>query len=412
MSRTLRLAPLLLLATLIAAACGGSGGGGSAGSPSKRASPRAGDPPAVTLHKVGQFVRPVLALAVPGTDLVAVVEQGGKVIVVPKMTCVARDNCPKAIAKAGTVVVDLSSQVSTGNEQGLLGMAFHPNWPTDPRIFLDYTDRTGATHVEAWTMTGPTTRAKHRQTLLEIPQPFANHNGGNVLFGPSGLMYIGMGDGGDAGDPGDRAQSPQELLGKLLRIDVDGGAGRGYAIPKGNVEEGAPEVWAVGLRNPWRFSFDAKTGDLWIGDVGQNKFEEIDAITSDVVEHGPTPNFEWRRKEGFAGFDSSGRTGPGHMTDPVLDYGRRDGCSVTGGVVYRGTQLPKLDGWYVFADFCSNRLRLLDASGVPGSTKRLGDRDWVETKGVAQVSSLTSVQRGDVLVTTVTGGIYQLVGAA
>ncbi|MBC7460335.1 MAG: PQQ-dependent sugar dehydrogenase, partial [Thermoleophilia bacterium] len=180
----------------------------------------------------------------------------------------------------------------------------------------------------------------------------------------------------------------------------------------GQLKGGAPGVWALGLRNPWRYSFDSKTGDLWIGDVGQDSFEEVDAIPAKQLEHGPNPNFGWRLREGFAKFDDSGVTGPGTRTEPVLDYGHKDGCSVTGGIVYRGTQLPKLDGFYVFADFCSDQLRFLAADGVPGSKQSRGSLTYSEQKGVPQVNSFGRIKGDELLVTTTQGGVYQLVGAS
>ncbi|MCW2950427.1 MAG: hypothetical protein JWN41_1440 [Thermoleophilia bacterium] len=414
----------LTMAGLVLAACGKEGGGDArdrAGSKATRpssstpaqpskATPDSSATPKVALRRVGRFDRPVLAIEVPGTDLVAVVEQSGRILTASHMTCARPSACPAEPVHTGSTVLDLRGTLATGNEQGLLGLAFHPDWPTDPRIFVDFTDRKGTTHIEAWTWAGTAKRAQKQQTLIEIVQPYANHNGGNLRFGPDDLLYIGMGDGGDAGDPGDRAQTAGELLGKLLRIDVDRGGGRGYAIPKGNLPGGSPEVWALGLRNPWRFSFDAKTGDLWIGDVGQNKYEEIDVIpTAKVVQNASNPNFGWRRTEGFSDYDSSGATGPGTMTQPVLDYSHDHGCSISGGVVYRGSQLPRLDGWYLFADFCSDELRLLNADGVPGVEQRRGSLTYHAVKGAAQINSFSEVQHGEVLATATDGNVYQVV---
>jgi glucose/arabinose dehydrogenase len=416
LARLRSLAPVLVvLVAVLVAGCGddaskddsGDGSSGSAAS-----SGASGSAPRIALRQVGAFTKPVVARPVPGTDLVAVVEQGGRVLVVTGMSCGSADACPQEPVDRGSVAIDIRDQVSSGNEQGLLGLAFHPDWPDDPRIFIDYTDRDGDTHVEAWDLRTPTARATRSNELLRIDQPFENHNGGDLEFGPDGLLYVGTGDGGSAGDPADRAQEADELLGKILRIDVDGGGERGYAIPDGNVEHGAPEVWAVGLRNPWRFSFDAKTGDLWIGDVGQDTWEEVDALPRTLLApDAGTPNLGWRRREGFAAFDETGRTGPGERVEPALSYGRDEGCSVTGGVVYRGELVPDLDGWYVFADFCKEDLRLVDADGVPGGSHRRGELEWTSRAGVAQVSSFAQVQRGELLVLSLGGGIYQVVPA-
>ncbi|MCW2920978.1 MAG: glucose/sorbosone dehydrogenase-like protein [Thermoleophilia bacterium] len=409
-SRHFRRVVFLVLAAVATSACGsdsdepGSKGGASTTRP-------AGDTPKLQLVEVGRFEAPVHVLPVPGTDLMAVVEKGGRVRVAAGMQCVDVGRCPKSPIKTGDVVVDLSDEVSDGSEQGLLGMVFHPNWPDDPRIFLDYTDTAGDTHVEAWELSSPTARATRSKELLQIQQPYENHNGGHLAFGPDGLLYVGMGDGGSGGDPEDRAQKADELLGKLLRLDVDGGGERGFAIPEGNVRDGAPEAWAIGLRNPWRFSFDSKTGDLWIGDVGQDSFEEIDALTRAQLDGGTTPNFGWRRREGYASFDDSGTAGPGDRIDPVLAYGRTEGCSVTGGIVYRGSLVPRLRGWYVFTDFCADDLRLVDAAGVPGSQPRRGVVTWVSAPGAAQVASIAAGHGGELFVVSLDGAIRQVLPA-
>jgi len=408
--RAARALVVLLLASTCAA-CGGdpsegdgratSGAGGSASSRST--------PPPLKLVEVGRFDMPVHVLPVPGTDLVAVVQQGGRVVVASGMVCGTADSCPKRPVTRGTVVLDVSGDAAVGGEQGLLGMAFHPDWPEDPRIFIDYTDERGATRVEAWTLDSPLRRARRERVLLEIPQPFENHNGGHLEFGPDGLLYVATGDGGSAGDPGDRAQKPQELLGKLLRIDVDGGGERGFAIPPGNVDPTSP-VWAVGLRNPWRFSFDADQGDLWIGDVGQNTWEEVDAVPRAALD-GHGPNFGWRRREGFSNFDATGTTGPTPLVDPVLAYGRDDGCSVTGGVVYRGRIVPKLDGWYLFADYCADDLRLVRADGQPGAKRSQGDVEWRSVPGAKGIVSFGQVRHDEVLVVSLDGSIRQVLPA-
>jgi len=414
--------PIILFALVVASGCGGGGesGGGSSsangGAPTTKmdgggvdGASANGAPPKLALREVGRFDQPVHVVAVPGTDQMAVVEKGGRVLVVSGMVCSARDKCPSTPVTQGVTVLDIRSSVSGSSEQGLLGFAFHPKWPDDPRIFIDYTDADGATHIEAWSLTSATGTATRERELLRIEQPYENHNGGHVAFGPDGLLYIAMGDGGSAGDPEDRAQSDDERLGKLLRLDIDGGGERGYAIPKGNHAGGAPEIWALGLRNPWRFSFDRTLGDLWIGDVGQDSFEEIDAVTKASLGAAETPNFEWRQREGFGSFDDAGSIGPGTRTPPVLDYPRKDGCSVTGGVVYRGEDIPALDGWYVFADFCASDLRLLRADGVPGSSRTRGELAWKTAKGVEQPASFGETQRGEILLVSLGGGIDQIV---
>lgn len=408
---TSRLAPiraaLITLGALFVAACGGD----EPAKPGAASTPKAAGAPALRLVDVGRFNAPVHVLAVPGTDLMAVIEKTGRVLVVSDMACAGADRCPERVAVTGDVVVDITSKVSDGSEQGLLGMAFHPTWPEDPRIFLNYTDTEGDTRIEAWTLASPTARAVRQRELLRIEQPYDNHNGGHLAFGPDGLLYIGTGDGGSGGDPEDRAQQVDELLGKLLRIDVDAGGERGYGIPDGNLDDGAPEAWAIGLRNPWRFTFDADTGDLWIGDVGQNEFEEIDAISRAQLDGDATLNFGWRRFEGFDEFDPSGVTGPGRLVTPVLAYGRDEGCSVTGGVVYRGSLIPRLQGWYVFGDFCADDLRLVDAAGIPGTRPERGHLTWLSATGASQVASIAEGHGHELFVVSLDGAIRQLVPA-
>lgn len=394
---------ILLALVLALAACGGSANDDGHGSSARGD----GGAPAITLELVGRFDQPLHALPVPDTDLVAVVEKGGRVLVVEGMRCTAADACPDEPISAGRTVIDIRDEVSTGSEQGLLGMAFHPGWPDDPRVFINYTDTAGDTRVEAWELDTPKGKARRIGELLRIEQPFPNHNGGHLAFGPDDLLYVGTGDGGSAGDPADRAQDSDELLGKLLRLDVSRD-GAGYGIPDGNLQGGAEEAWALGLRNPWRFSFDSKTDALWIADVGQDEREEINALDRSQLQ-GTTPNFGWRRREGFREFDTSGITGPGRLVQPVLDYGRDEGCSVTGGVVYRGELVPALRGWYLFADFCADDLRLLEAEGVPGTQPARGALERSSVPGVEQVASFAEVQDGEVLVVSLAGGVHQVV---
>ena len=410
-----RLALLVLAAGFVLVGCGSSNDDRE---PAKTAGQTTTEPaaravPKLQLRQIGAFDAPVDVVAVPDTDLLAVVEKAGRVRLVQGMACTSPQTCPARPVRGGDVVLDIRDEVSTGTEQGLLGIAFHPDWPSDPRLYIDYTDTNGDTHVEAWRLDGPDATAVRERTLLQVPQPYDNHNGGHVLFGPDGLLYIAFGDGGLAGDPEDRAQKVDEILGSIARLDVDGGGERGYAIPPGNVAKGAAPVWAIGLRNPWRFSFDAKTGDLWIGDVGQDAFEELDVVPAARVTAttGAPPNFGWRRREGFAAFDETGTRGPGKLLDPVLDYGRDDGCSITGGIVYRGKLVPDLAGWYVFADFCASDLRLVDATGVAGRTFRRGELAWHSVGGEQQVASFGETAAHELLVVSLEGGIYQVLPA-
>ena len=266
--------------------------------------------------------------------------------------------------------LDLASKITTaGNEQGLLGMTFHPNYKTNGYLYVNYTAAgSGTTTIARYTVSADPNIANPSSELiiLTVPQPFANHNAGDLAFGSDGYLYIPLGDGGSGGDPGDRAQDSLQLLGKLLRIDVDNGAP--YAIPGDNPFVGDPkahdEIWAIGLRNPFRISFDRLTGDLWIGDVGQNDWEEINfqSVNSPGGE-----NYGWRCYEGNHSYNISGCEPASTMVFPIAEYSNNQttGCSVTGGFVYRGSKYPEMYGYYIFTDFCSGIFwSVIDSSGI------------------------------------------------
>lgn len=267
------------------------------------------------------------------------------------------------------VFLDLGGRITSGGERGLLGLAFHPRYPDDRRVFVDYTDLQGNTVVSSFTVDpGDPNRLDPASEVivLQVRQPYANHNGGALAFDRSGMLLIGMGDGGSGGDPQGNGQSLTTLLGKVLRIDIDRpSGGRTYGIPADNpYATGAagrrPEIWLSGLRNPWRFSIDRATGDLWIGDVGQNAWEEIDVQRAGAA--GGT-NYGWNRMEGTHCFQPAQNCSPPGLTLPVTDYGHDLGCTVIGGNVYRGTAQPALAGGYVFADYCSGRIWAIDPVG-------------------------------------------------
>jgi glucose/arabinose dehydrogenase len=271
-----------------------------------------------------------------------------------------------------TPFLDIRALVRSGGEQGLLGLAFAPDFVASRVFYINYTDVLGNTVIARYRVSiGEPIVAEF---LLRIPQPFANHNGGTLAFGLDGFLYIGMGDGGGAGDPGNLAQSDATLLGKMLRIDVSGGLGSGYRIPADNPFAGQvlpfPEVWSKGLRNPYRFSFDRVMGDLYIADVGQRSREEINVAR--VGSFGRS-NYGWRLMEGSACFNPAAGCDDGTLTLPVHEYGHDGGrCSVTGGYVYRGS-IRALFGHYLFADYCSNEVFSFVWDGT-GGVNELTDR--------------------------------------
>ena len=254
--------------------------------------------------------------------------------------------------------LDISNKTEGGGEQGLLGLAFHPDFDRNGRFFVNYTDLAGDTVVAGYGSDGNRADPASEQVLLKIEQPYPNHNGGHLAFGPDGYLYVATGDGGSGGDPEDNGQDRDALLGKLLRIDVD--ADDPYGIPADNPfadgEGGAPEVWAYGLRNPWRFSFDEDSETLWVGDVGQEQLEEINRVAADD----PGLNYGWKEMEGSRCFEGDD-CDPAGKVRPLTEYGHDLGCSVTGGFVYRGPAFPQLDGAYFFGDYCSGNIWAIDA---------------------------------------------------
>jgi len=279
--------------------------------------------------------------------------------------------------------LDVSSLVSCCGERGLLGLAFHPRYRENGFFYIDYTDRNGNTVVARYSVsTTDPNRAdpSSARVLLNVAQPYSNHNGGHLAFGPDNYLYIGLGDGGSAGDPGNRAQDLSTLLGKILRIDVDGGSP--YAIPPSNPfvnRAGARgEIWAFGLRNPWRYSFDRATGDLWIADVGQNAWEEIDFAPAASIGG---ENYGWRKMEGTHCYNPSTNCRDAAMILPIYEYSHAEGCSVTGGYVYRGAKYSALKNNYLFADYCS---------GSVWATKRSADGTFTTKKILSTNASVTS----------------------
>jgi glucose/arabinose dehydrogenase len=330
-----------------------------------------------------------------GSTRLFVTEQGGLIRIIQNGTLVA------------TPFLDLSNRVSTGGERGLLGLAFPPNYASKGYFYVNYTNTAGNTVIARYRLTDNPNIANpnSEEVILTIPQPFANHNGGQLAFGPDGYLYIGMGDGGGTGDPLNNAQNAQSLLGKILRIDVESGVAP-YAIPTTNPftvsndpnNQYRDEIWALGLRNPWRFSFDRITGDLYIGDVGQNAVEEIDfqSATSKGGE-----NYGWNIMEGSSRYNNS----TGNLTGlvlPVAEYDHSLGISVTGGMVYRGLNEPSLQGVYLYGDFGSGRIWGLR----PNST---GWEDTLLLDSPYGISAFGEDQAGNLyLADYFNGGIYSI----
>src|SRR5688572_24974038 len=299
----------------------------------------------LALEQIGVAVKPV-AITHAGDSRLFITEQSGRVVI------------HDGTAVLPVPFLDIRSIVGDNqNEQGLLSVAFHPNYSSNGYFFVNYTDLSGDTVVARYSVSPvDPNRAdpNSARIILEINQPYSNHNGGQLQFGPDGYLYIGMGDGGAGGDPENRAQNLGSLLGKMLRIDVDREEGsRRYGIPASNpfvgVYAARGEIWALGLRNPWRFTFDRLTGDMFIGDVGQGEIEEID------FQPGTSPggeNYGWRRMEGTHCYNPSSNCNPGNLVLPILEYSHNHGCSVTGGYRYRGSRYPQLRDLYLYGDYC------------------------------------------------------------
>ena len=261
--------------------------------------------------------------------------------------------------------LNISESVVYGGERGLLGLAFHPDYKSNGFFFVNYVGKGDSTHISRFRVSASDMNMADPQTelkILTIGQPFSNHNGGDLCFGPDGYLYIGLGDGGSGGDPGNRAQNPQQLLGKMLRIDVDNG--NPYDVPPTNPYYNSstvlPEIWAMGLRNPWRFSFDRLTGDLWIADVGQNAFEEVNFQPANSKGG---ENYGWKCYEGNQVYNASACNSEISFSFPVFAYPQDTECSVTGGYVYRGSADSPFYGKYFFTDYCSDRIWTLHKAG-------------------------------------------------
>lgn len=339
------------------------------------------------------LARPVgLANAADGSGRLFIIEQEGVIRILQDGFLAAEP------------FLDIRGQVTReGNEQGLLGLAFHPDYPQNGYFYVNYTDLNGHTVISRFRVSADTNLAdpSTELRLMQVKQPYANHNGGGMAFGPDGYLYIGLGDGGLAGDPQGNAQDTSSSLGKLLRIDVDGGDP--YAVPADNpfaAGGGAPTVWAIGLRNPWRFSFDPQTGDLYIGDVGQGEWEEIDYLPAGSPGGA---NFGWDYYEANAEYEGTAPADVSYVL-PVAAYPHSEGCSVTGGEVYRGASLPGLQGVYLYGDYCS---------GTVWGLLRQADGGWQNQlmfQVQAQIASFGRDEAGELYLADLQGNVYKLVG--
>ncbi len=364
------------------------------------------DSPTIKLLPVIESVslkRPLLLLEAPFVPMASdsetaapriwyVVEQAGRVLRLQQ----------NGAAVKRSVFVDLHRRVESGpNEAGLLGMALSPDFAQSGRVYLSYT-RKGSPLVSILSRFisrdgGHSLDSSSEQVLLQVAQPYSNHNGGNVQFGPDGFLYFGLGDGGSGGDPKGNGQNTQTLLGSMLRLDVSGDGH--YQIPRDNPfakKGGLPEIYAYGLRNPWRWSFDSKTGDLWLADVGQNAWEEVNIIKAGG-------NYGWNLREGAHCY-SGDCTRPG-LIEPVAEYSHDEGCSITGGYVYRGKQIPALAGIYMFADYCSGKIWGLFRNGAK-YTRRL----LVESS--LNVASFAEDREGELYVVDLGGKLFRIADAS
>lgn len=317
------------------------------------------------LVPVAEIEAPVALAARPGTGQRYVATLTGQVWLLDPAGSRDADGGTDAGA-APQLVADIGSRVSQGCENGLLGITFSPD---GDQLYLSYTDTARNSRIAVMPMEGETPQADRRRVLLALDQPACNHNGGDLAFGPDGNLWIGFGDGGGANDRFGHGQDGDTLLAAIARIDPNPASGQGYGIPAGNPfpSGGAPEVWAYGARNPWRFSFDRLTGDLWIADVGQNRIEEIHVLPA-AEGWLPGANLGWPLFEGSERF-SRGET-PAGLVFPVYAYTHDDGCSVTGGYVYRGSSIAALEGTYVFGDYCTGDVWGL-VRGPDGAAERI-----------------------------------------
>ena len=378
---------LRILAALLALAACSDGAPSGGGPPPRDASIR-------LQRVVSGLSSPVHLTSPPGDPRLFVVEQTGRIRIVENGTLLP------------TPFLDIVPKVGSGGERGLLSVAFHPQYAQNGTFFVNYTDPRGNTRIERYRVGADPARADaaSAELVLAVDQPFSNHNGGLVAFGPDGRLYVGMGDGGGGGDPLEAGQDPMQLLGKLLRLDVDGA--RPYAIPPDNPFAGRtdarPEIWAMGLRNPWRFSWDRAADLLYVADVGQNRLEELNVVPAGQGGL----NFGWDVMEGTDCFEPSSGCDRTGLVLPAAVYAHPEGCSVTGGSVYRGQDVPAIRGHYFYADYCEGWIRSFRYAGGQASEAR----SW-DLEDVGRISSFGEDERGELYVISHEGGVYRIVAA-
>ncbi|MGH9086147.1 MAG: PQQ-dependent sugar dehydrogenase [Acidimicrobiales bacterium] len=356
-------------------------------------------------QQIVELDEPIALAARPSTPDLYLAQRDGRVRLVKVTEPAPGGTGPTRYQLQNTPVLDLRDEVLAGGERGLLGLAFSTDGRT---MYVDFTARPdGRTVVLEYELGDRTTvDPDTRRELLEIEQPAANHNGGQLVVGPDGYLYVGLGDGGGPGDPDQRAQDRDDLLGKILRIDPQAPRGdRPYGIPAGNPfadgEDGAPEVWTYGVRNPWRFTFDRGTGDLWVADVGQDAWEEVDWLpAAGGFDAGRGVNLGWDRMEGT--HPREGQNPPG-ATLPILEYSHDEGCSIIGGYVYRGDAIEELRGTYLFADYCAPGIRGIQ---VDDGTV-IDDRTW--DLGADGLFSFGQDRDGEVFLLRSSGPVLKLV---
>jgi glucose/arabinose dehydrogenase len=344
--------------------------------------------PSIALTEIDGFTQPVEVSWRPTDGTMYVVEQDGLVEIMSN-------------GQAGPIALDMTKLTAADGERGLLGLAISPD---GTHAYVNYTDNAGNTQIDEYAVNADGTfDPATRRAVLGFAQPYPNHNGGDVVFGPDHMLYIGTGDGGSGGDPDRRALNKGEWLGKMLRIDPTPTADAGYTVPPDNpfvgVEGARPEIWAIGFRNPWRYSFDRSTGDLWIADVGQNQWEEVDVAWA-ADGGGRGLNFGWSAWEGNHRFNDD--QSPDGVTPPIHEYEHVGAdCSISGGVLYRGAAIPALVGWYVFADYCSGQVRAL----------QIVDRAVAKELTLGQEANVTAVSEGpdgELYVLSQDGAIYSV----